>query len=325
MDDAQKIEKLQLTIEIAAQAKALLEKVEERLAFAREVLGLLAKHLPYQYALLQLNGPTGASYTLHARDAWPEAPPHELWAQLQIPELPAPRFDLLRDGVSHIAPATLQEQKKIPLEMSSQTLGELRLFGGAPLSEDSLFVVELLAKEISFVARVVFLLEEARRITRIDPVTGLLTRRAFIEKLEEEFERAQRYEGPVSLLLCDFVQLRLRSERVGFMPGDRLVRYAARLAEQGLRKLDFLARWSDNEFALLLTNTPQIGAKIVADRTLHSLINAWTLEPPAPLISIGLASYEGDRTVDSLVNRAERALLRAKRQGKSKYEIEPAG
>jgi diguanylate cyclase (GGDEF)-like protein len=323
MDDAKKIERLQLTIEIASQTKALLEKAEERISFAREVLGLLAKHLQYRYALLQLNGPTGASYTLHARGPWPKEP-QELWTQLQIPELPAPRFELIRDNASEIASATLNEPKSISLELSSQTLGELRIFRDEALTEQDLFVLEVLRQEISFVTRVVFLLEEARRITRIDPVTGLLTHRAFIERLEEEFERAQRYEVPVSLLLCDITQLRLRSERVGFMPGERLVRYVARLAEQGLRKIDFLARWSENEFALLLPSTPLNGAKIVADRTLQALINAWTLEPPAPFVGVGLVSYESDRTIDALVNRAERALLRAKRSGKSKVEIEPA-
>jgi diguanylate cyclase (GGDEF)-like protein len=325
MDEAQQIERLQTTLEITAQAKGLLETTEERSAFARAVLSLVSRHLSYSHALLCLHGPTGASYTVHARGPWPKDPTPELWAALQIPELPPPRFDVLRDDTSLLAPVTLEAQTAVPLSFSSHPLGELRLFRAEPLSARDLDLLEVLTRELAFVTRVVFLLEEARRITRIDPVTGLLNRRAFFEKLEEEFERASRYEGPVSFLLCDIVQLRLRSERVGFMAGDRLSRYVARLAEQGLRKIDFLGRWSENELALVLPNTPLAGAQIVAERILQSLVGAWTLEPPAPIISVGVAHFEADRTVDAFIARVERALLRAKRAGKSKVEAEPAG
>jgi diguanylate cyclase (GGDEF)-like protein len=325
MDEAQQIERLQVTIEIAAQAKELLEATEERGFFARAVLSLVSRHLSYQYALLRLNGPTGTSYTVHARGPWPASTTSELRASLQIPEAPAPRIDVLRDDSSNISPVVLSGQISMPLLISAHSLGELSVFCENPTTERSALVLEVLAREIAFVTRVVFLLEEARRITRLDPITGLLNRRAFFEKLEEEFERVSRYEGPMSLLICDIVQLQRRSERVGFMARDRLVRYVARLAEQGLRKIDFLGRWSGNELALVLPNTPLSGAQIVAERILSSLVGAWTLEPPTPIISVGMAQFDADRTVDTFVARVERALLRAKRTGKSRVEVEPVG
>lgn len=322
-ESASLIEHLRAQIEISSQAKNLIEKLEDRHTFARSALGLAAQYVPYEYAVLQLNGPTGASYAIHARAGWPQTPPPDLFSALHIPEGGMVRLDIMQEGTPLQTLPKLGTPASFPLESASQKMGELLIFSEAGIQEKAREVLSSLAQEVSFLARVVFMLEEARRITRIDPVTGLLNRRAFTEKMEEEFERSQRYGGALALLICDIIQLRVRSERVGFMTGERLLRSVARLVEQGLRKIDFVGRWSEHEIALLLPNTPPAGAFTVAERILGSLQGIWTVEPPPPVISIGLASFESDRALSAFVGRVERALLRSKRQGKSKVEVEP--
>ena len=102
--------------------------------------------------------------------------------------------------------------------------------------------------------------------SRTDPLTGLLNRRAFEELLELELERAARADRPLSVIVGDIDCFRAVNERQGHAAGDARSRRVADDALKWKRRIDHAARIGGEEFALLLPETDERGAFIVAER-----------------------------------------------------------
>ena len=101
---------------------------------------------------------------------------------------------------------------------------------------------------------------------RTDPLTGLLNRRAFEELLELELERATRAGRPLSVVVGDIDGFRAVNERHGHAAGDAALQAVAQNALKWKRRIDHAARIGGEEFALLLPETDERGAFIVAER-----------------------------------------------------------
>jgi two-component system cell cycle response regulator len=159
-----------------------------------------------------------------------------------------------------------------------------------------------------------------------DPVTGLFNRRYMMIRVEEEIKRSSRHSYPLSCLLLDIDKFDLVNETWGHMVGDEVLRTMAHVVIRSLRATDIVARYRDDQFIALLTDTDAEGAQVAANRlrdavAAHDFLNPSSSDPIKLTASIGVAYWlpvprPGEGTWEpQLIGLAERALRAAKLSG----------
>ena len=156
-------------------------------------------------------------------------------------------------------------------------------------------------------------LEQAIR----DPLTGLYNRRFFFEALEKEIDRHERYGSSASLVIFDVDDFKQVNDRHGHAAGDEVLRKIAHVGQGLLRPADSFARIGGEEFALLLPETLQLDALLVAER-LRTAVGRSTMLPDRRVtLSGGVSSCPQDAiTREDFEKKADAALYWAKRNGK---------
>ncbi|HEX2016337.1 MAG TPA: diguanylate cyclase [Solirubrobacteraceae bacterium] len=166
------------------------------------------------------------------------------------------------------------------------------------------------------------LLRRARPAGVHDRLTGLLSPPAFAERAEQELARAQRTHRPLSLVVGDFDHLRELNRRHGIRGGDLALRHVAAAAQAGCRGQDTIGRIGGEEFGLLLPDTDEHGAYLLAERLRRSTRSTLERELTPGTISFGIAAYPRHaQGADALLEAADRALATAKRLGADRSVI----
>jgi len=160
-----------------------------------------------------------------------------------------------------------------------------------------------------------------------DSLTGLHNRRHFMDSAHQEFDRARRYQMPLSLLLLDADHFKAINDRYGHPVGDQALQALAAIGRRLLREVDLFARIGGEEFAILLPQTDPVAAWNVAERLRQAIIDQPTITGEGPLrltVSLGVASL-GPATVDldDLLRRADVALYQAKQNGRNRVASAP--
>ncbi|HKP54843.1 MAG TPA: diguanylate cyclase [Chloroflexia bacterium] len=159
-----------------------------------------------------------------------------------------------------------------------------------------------------------------------DPITGLFNRRYMMIRVEEEIKRSSRHAYPLSCLLLDIDGFDAINEKWGNHTGDAILRDISHIMTRTLRATDIVARYRDDEFIGLLTDTDATGAQIAANRlrdavAIHHFNHSATNERIELTVSIGVAYWHpttapGEGTWEpQLIGLAERALKAAKLSG----------
>jgi diguanylate cyclase (GGDEF)-like protein len=157
----------------------------------------------------------------------------------------------------------------------------------------------------------------------LDEKTGLHNFRAFQQRLTAEWKRAERYKIPLSLILFDLDNFKDVNDSYGHQAGDQTLQEFAMLVAGGARANDVAARYGGEEFAMILPHTDGEMAVRVAERIRLAVSEFVFLEGSTPLqitVSGGVATYHSTPdigSVDDLVRAADRALYKAKKQGRN--------
>ncbi|MBI5751665.1 MAG: diguanylate cyclase [Hydrogenophilales bacterium] len=161
-------------------------------------------------------------------------------------------------------------------------------------------------------------LEEMTEIKRHDPTTGLANRVILDQRMEEEIKRWERSRRPLALMLMDMDGFTKINADYGREVGDEVLKHVATVVMQAVRSVDVAVRYGGQEFAILLPETNEMGALIVAERLrmdLEGQIMLPVLEPATA--SFGVAIYLSGEQREELYARAWRALKHAKAHGKN--------
>ncbi|WP_028226932.1 sensor domain-containing diguanylate cyclase [Paraburkholderia ferrariae] len=155
-----------------------------------------------------------------------------------------------------------------------------------------------------------------------DGLTGIANRRYFETRLAEEFSRWQRYGGELSVLLFDLDHFKKINDQFGHVAGDTVLRVMAQRVANVVRKEDVFGRFGGEEFALLLPCTPIGDAMRVAEK-IRKTIGDTPVEVQGVVVpvtaSVGAATARpGAPGYEGIVNEADAALYRAKRQGRNR-------
>ena len=167
---------------------------------------------------------------------------------------------------------------------------------------------------------------ELERIVTLDPLTNLYNRRHFFELTQKELERSHRYNRPLSVIMLDIDHFKQVNDQFGHLVGDRVIVEVARRIQKALRRIDLACRYGGEEFAVLLPETPVLQAEMVASRLWKLVTKQPTVSGELILkitVSVGVATYQhtGEITVDTLLDRADKAMYAAKEKGRNQVMV----
>jgi diguanylate cyclase (GGDEF)-like protein len=160
--------------------------------------------------------------------------------------------------------------------------------------------------------------DRLRDLSRTDPLTALLNRRALQDRFEEEFARAARHRLSLSVLLVDVDGLKELNDREGHREGDAALQETAAALRRGSRITDVCARWGGDEFVVLAPDTDRGEALHLAERV---RLTAGLNRSEGLTVSIGVATRDPARphsSADALMSDADGALYEAKRLGRNR-------
>lgn len=155
------------------------------------------------------------------------------------------------------------------------------------------------------------------RISVTDALTGVFNRRKFQELIELEVQRAQRYGTGPAIVMFDIDHYKLINDCFGHQTGDEVLRGVAHLVQANVRRTDSLVRLGGDEFLIL---APQINTQLALKMAekLRVVVKRGRFRHLRVTISIGVAQWRPGEDAGSLLARADRALYRAKRDGRDR-------
>ena len=199
----------------------------------------------------------------------------------------------------------------VPLSHRDEAVGVLKVYAPEPhhFSEGDVETLELLSELIAAHLAHANLYDAELRQGRRDPLTSLLNRRAFEERLPVELARAARSGRPLTLCLLDLDGFKGVNDRLGHPAGDEVLRAVGAILSRS-RVADDCFRIGGDEFAILMPETSAAEARVAAERLVEQVSDR-KLGDGAIGVSFGIASGS-DRDGAALVTAADRELLATK-------------
>ena len=171
-------------------------------------------------------------------------------------------------------------------------------------------------------------LEQIRQLATHDDLTGLLNRRAMLDRMQLEQRRSLRSGSPLLIAQLDIDHFKVVNDTHGHAAGDLVLQSFADTVRRNVRDTDVLARWGGEEFVLLLCDTPAADAVTLMER-LRQAVQAMQVpvaqggQPITVTVSIGLARHTPADPLAGTLERADRALYAAKAGGRNRVVPAP--
>jgi diguanylate cyclase (GGDEF)-like protein len=166
---------------------------------------------------------------------------------------------------------------------------------------------------------------ELHRLATTDPLTGASNRGHLMERADEEFQRAKRYQTPLSVLMLDIDHFKKVNDVYGHQAGDQALKQIVKIAQASMRQSDLFGRYGGEEFMALLTHTDEPSAMRVAENLCKTLAGLAIQNHKGPIhltVSIGVSQARpGDLFLDEVIRRADESLYAAKQGGRNRVVL----
>ena len=189
-------------------------------------------------------------------------------------------------------------------------------FGPVKSPEDE----SLLFISVQDVTDIVFYETKLREMNTRDALTNAFNRRFLDSLLDKEFKRHSRYKHPLSLIMVDIDHFKRVNDEHGHQCGDHVIKEFSATIQKQLRDSDFLARYGGEEFCCILPETDSAGALFLAERLRQAIEDSTYIFESLELkitSSLGVTTYRDQKDTVELIGQADKALYRAKENGRN--------
>lgn len=179
--------------------------------------------------------------------------------------------------------------------------------------------------------RILRLENRIMQLASIDPLTGVLNRRVFMERLDSEIQRYYRFRTPLSVIMMDLDYFKNVNDLYGHLAGDQVLRQVAEKLGHLIRGYDFIGRYGGEEFIICL---PAAGSERISDIAERIRIEIEKMHIPLEgningvkiTASFGVSCLEKNTgvSIDELIKKADNALYQSKREGRNRVCIAPS-
>jgi len=223
-----------------------------------------------------------------------------------------------------IAPAgKIQHSIGTTFQKDPMTPGYISLFRieDTPFLADEKQVLDVLSTQMALACQNITALQKIQQLAITDDLTGIYNKRYFKQAFAKEFERAQRYNIPLSLMMMDLDFFKRINDKYGHQLGDVVLSEFAALVLEMTRSTDIFARYGGEEFSLILPHTPLNSSIEIAER-IRNRVETYAFPGEEFTIhctvSIGLAQMKEEyRTPEELISTADMNLYKAKTMGRN--------
>ncbi len=212
----------------------------------------------------------------------------------------------------------------VPVRWDDQLKGALSVGFGPlrPVTDADIEILQAMADLAAVACSNAEAFERAQIAARTDSLTGLLNHGAVHVRLREEIARVSRTGEPLSCLLVDLDHFKPVNDTHGHLVGDQILRQVADAIADEFRSYDGIGRFGGDEFVLVLPGVDKAGATEAAHRLRRGIEHALCDEALADVTaSVGVACWREPLSGGELLDRADRALLVAKRRGKAQVAV----
>ncbi len=235
---------------------------------------------------------------------------------------PEPGSDL-RIGDSNV-PVENGKFMVVPMRAGVRNIGCITLESRQweRFDEPRALLAQVLANEAAIALENARLFHEVEKLTTVDALTGLHSRRQFNAASQIEFRRSLRYRLKLSVIMMDIDHLMRVNDNHGRIAGDKVLAGVADVCLRGIRMTDLHARYGGEEFCLLLPETDQKGAHVLAER-LRASVAALRFQADKRSFSVtasfGIAERQsGTDSIEGLLEQGDQALFKAKCEGRNR-------
>ena len=182
----------------------------------------------------------------------------------------------------------------------------------------------ILAHQFAMVLERIRLYELVQELAITDGLTKLFVRRHFMERLNEEIERAKYFNTRVSFIMADIDHFKMCNDKYGHLVGDVVLKSTADILKKSLRDIDIISRYGGEEFSVTLPETAKDSAFVAGERLRKAVeaaeIDAYD-EKIHITISMGITTFPDDTDeLNQLIDRADQMLYKAKEAGRNRVE-----
>ena len=165
--------------------------------------------------------------------------------------------------------------------------------------------------------------EKALKLAKTDVLTGLANRLELDSVLSQEIEKCRRFQRPLCIIMIDLDHFKQVNDICGHLTGDKCLIKVAQVLKRHSRVVDTVGRWGGEEFIIICPETDLDGTLRLAEKCRHLIEETMFPDVNHITASLGVNAFIDGDTLESLINRADQALYKAKASGRNRVEVLP--
>ncbi len=220
----------------------------------------------------------------------------------------------------------------VPIELENNYWGAIKGYSSDPkelFNDYDLRLLSIFVSLISLILNNAQMFKKVESLAVTDGLTGLYTRSFFIERLQEEIERARINNIPITVAMIDIDFFKKVNDTYGHLAGDAFLKSLSNILRRRFRAVDVLSRYGGEEFAVLMYHTTidesykilEEVRKMVEEEKFFMPIESYHPIQIRKTISIGIAQLTTEQNPDEIIKKADKALYMSKENGRNRTSV----